>query len=381
MEIYSIAFTEKGRQLQEKIEEVIKKDLNEKVSTHFKSAAEFTKKAFENAEAIIYIGAVGIAVRSIAPYIKTKTKDPAVIVVDELGKFVIPILSGHIGGANDLAKLIASSLNSVPVITTATDINDKLAIDSWAVKHNFYILNPEAIKYIASDILEDKPIALNTELSGAYITKQLSDLKTLYPNFICQNPENNDIKVDEELSEVKSLSAVKIASSNKLPKKMDDRRTLYLIPKTIFVGMGCRKDKDILEVETFLLEILENYNISLEEVNSISSIDLKKEEAAFKHLHNKYKLKLNFYDAESLEKAQQYTEYEFSNSQLVQNTTGVGNVCERAAVLAAYNTLVPDKSDKEYYEEIYKDKFLPIEFVHHKSSKNGITISIVKYID
>lgn len=365
MEIYSIAFTEKGRQLQVKIEAVIKNYLNEKVATHFKNAGEFTKKAFENAEAIIYIGAIGIAVRSIAPYIKTKTQDPAVIVVDELGKFVIPILSGHIGGANDLAKLIASSLNSVPVITTATDINDKLAIDSWAVKHNFHILNPEAIKYIASDILEDKPIVLNSELSGAYITKQLSDLKALYPNFICRNVEN------------KSLSNVKITSLDNLPKKIDDRRTLYLIPKTIFVGMGCRKDKDILEVETFLLETLETYNISLEEVNSISSIDLKKDEAAFKHLHNKYKLKLNFYDAKILEKAQQYTEYEFSNSQLVQNTTGVGNVCERAAVLAAYNTFASNKSDKEYYEE----QLFPIEFVHHKSSKNGITISIVKYRD
>lgn len=377
MEIYSIAFTEKGRQLQAKIEAVIKNDLNEKVATHFKNAGEFTKKAFENAEAIIYIGAIGIAVRSIAPYIKTKTQDPAVIVVDELGKFVIPILSGHIGGANDLAKLIAQALNSVPVITTATDINDKLAIDSWAVKHNFHILNPEAIKYIASDILEDKPVVLNSELSGAYIIKQLSDLKALYPNFIYRNVENNDTKIDKNLLEVNQLSNVKITSLDNLPKKIDDRRTLYLIPKTIFVGMGCRKDKDIFEVETFLLETLETYNISLEEVNSISSIDLKKDEAAFKYLHNKYKLKLNFYDAESLEKAQRYTEYEFSNSQLVQNTTGVGNVCERAAVFAAYNTLASNKSDKEYYEE----QLFPIEFVHHKSSKNGITISIVKYRD
>lgn len=359
MEIYSIAFTEKGRQLQAKIAAVIKEDLNEKVATHFKNAGEFTKKAFENAEAIIYIGAIGIAVRSIAPYIKTKTQDPAVIVVDELGKFVIPILSGHIGGANDLAKLIASSLKSVPVITTATDINDKLAIDSWAVKQNFHILNPDAIKYIASDILEDRPIALNSELSGTYISKQLSDLKALYPNFICQNLEN------------KTLSAVKIVASNNMPKKTDDMRTLYLIPKTIFVGMGCRKDKDILEVETFLLETLAAYNISLEEVNSISSIDLKKDEAAFKYLHNKYKLKLNFYDAERLEKAQQYTEYEFSNSQLVKNTTGVGNVCERAAVLAAYNTFTQNEFEKK--------QLISIEFVHHKSSKNGITISIVKY--
>ena len=92
---------------------------------------------FNRSDAIVFVGSAGIAVRKIAPYVRDKTTDPAVVSIDELGKFVIPLLSGHIGGANDLALKIADELGATPVITTATDINHKFSVDTWAARNGY----------------------------------------------------------------------------------------------------------------------------------------------------------------------------------------------------------------------------------------------------
>ena len=111
----------------------------------------------------LFIGAIGIALRAIAPYIKTKTKDPAVVVVDELGQFSIPILSGHIGGANELALQIAEDLGSIPVITTATDINKVFAVDTWAKSQGLQILNPQCIKLVSSKLLKGESVHVKSD--------------------------------------------------------------------------------------------------------------------------------------------------------------------------------------------------------------------------
>lgn len=360
MKIYSIAFTESGRIVQNAVEELLLADNNE-VSGFFKNVRAFTKEAFEAADAIIYIGAVGIAVRSIAPYIQAKDKDPAVIVIDELGKFVIPILSGHIGGANKLSEYLAQKLAAVSVITTATDINNKLAVDSWAVENGMRVLNTSAIKYVSSDILEDRPVKLTLDEDTEFLKLKLKKLNAQYDKFI----KADSTKIEEKLSfsEVRITKHIGLEKASKIEK---DSRTLYLYPKDVFVGMGCRRDKDPVEVEAFLLDTLKACDIDLESVSCISSIDLKQDEAAFKYIGSKYDLKLKFYSAEQLEVAQKYTAYQFPESELVKHTTGVGNVCERAAILSAY-------------ENLKEDEDANLIFKQHKLSRNGITISIVSY--
>lgn len=98
------------------------------------SLPAWTERMFQKMDAILFIGACGIAVRSIAPYVKSKKTDPAVLCMDEQGKFVISLLSGHIGGANELTEEVAAVTGAVPVITTATDVNHKFAVDVFAVK-------------------------------------------------------------------------------------------------------------------------------------------------------------------------------------------------------------------------------------------------------
>ena len=122
----------------------------------FNNVSSLVRDIFKKYNAIVFVGACGIAVRSIAPYVKDKAKDPAVVVVDEKGNFAIPILSGHIGGANDLAEKIAALTSGVAVITTATDINKKFSVDTFTVRNNLHIGDTKLIKEISSRILNDK---------------------------------------------------------------------------------------------------------------------------------------------------------------------------------------------------------------------------------
>ena len=122
------------------------------------SLAEWTSARFVHSDALIFVGAAGIAVRAIAPHCKSKTTDPAVVVVDECGRFAVPILSGHLGGANDLARAIAAVCGAVPVITTATDAHGIFAVDEWAKHQNCTVLEPERIKLVSGKLLAGQPV-------------------------------------------------------------------------------------------------------------------------------------------------------------------------------------------------------------------------------
>ena len=122
------------------------------------SLAEWTGVQFVQSDALIFVGAAGIAVRAIAPHCKSKTTDPAVVVVDECGRFAVPILSGHLGGANDLARAIAAVCGAVPVITTATDAHGIFAVDEWAKHQNCMVLEPERIKLVSGKLLAGQPV-------------------------------------------------------------------------------------------------------------------------------------------------------------------------------------------------------------------------------
>ena len=128
------------------------------------SLAEWTSTQFVQSDALIFVGAAGIAVRAIAPHCKSKTTDPAVVVVDECGRFAVPILSGHLGGANDLARAIAAVCGAVPVITTATDAHGIFAVDEWAKHQNCMVLEPERIKLISGKLLAGQPVYYWTDI-------------------------------------------------------------------------------------------------------------------------------------------------------------------------------------------------------------------------
>lgn len=131
---------------------------------------------FSSMDALIFVGACGIAVREIAPYVKSKKTDPAVVCIDEAGQFVIPLLSGHIGGANALAEKLAEKLDATAVVTTATDVRGKFAVDAWAARHGCAISDMGLAKAVSAAILEgDVPLCSQFYLpvppAGGYVCR------------------------------------------------------------------------------------------------------------------------------------------------------------------------------------------------------------------
>ncbi|MBE6050692.1 MAG: cobalamin biosynthesis protein CbiG [Clostridium sp.] len=284
----------------------------------------WTEDSFKHMDFIIFIGAAGIAVRLIAPFIKSKDVDPGVLVIDEEGKFVIPILSGHIGGANKLSKKIAKELNATEVITTATDINKKFAIDNFAVEKNLHISDINMIKKISSKILEGENVPLYSDF----------DVKGNLPKGIALSDEG-DTGICISLEE----------------KKVFDN-TMNLVPKIITLGIGCRKNTPFLNIEDLVLEVLKENNISINSVKRVASIDLKKEEEGLLEFCKKYNLEFKVYSAEELKSVPG----DFTESSFVKSITGVSNVCERAAVKGSNNS----------------------DLILRKRAKNGATVAIAK---
>ena len=269
------------------------------------SLTAWTERMFAEMDAIIFIGACGIAVRSIAPYVKSKKTDPAVLCMDEQGKFVISLLSGHIGGANELAEEAAAVTGAVPVITTATDVNHKFAVDVFAVKNHCEICEMELAKEAAALLVDGKKVG-----------------------FCSRFPVEGTIpeELGTESAEDLRMGICITTSEQDSPYE----RTLHLIPRIITVGIGCKKNTPSERIEEKVLAALAAAGISEKAVLQAASIDLKAQEPGILHLVEKYRWKYRTFSAEELERA----EGTFTPSSFVKKITGIDNVCERSAVLA-----------------------------------------------
>ncbi len=269
MNIAAIAFTERGRQWEKFLGFPVDRGI---------PVMEWTRAHFPDSDALLYIGACGIAVRAIAPLIRDKTTDPAVLVMDESGQHIISLLSGHIGGANDLALALAEKTGADPVITTATDLRGLPAIDSFAVRENCAIQNPEAIQAVSAATLNHLPV-------GVAITE-----RTLKPPFPV---------------------------------------TLWLRPRTLVLGAGCRRGTDPVLFEECVRQFLADCGVSLLSLRALATIDRKQDEEAFVLFCRRYHLPLLTADADRLRQLPG----DFLPSAFVEAAVGVDNVCERAAVL------------------------------------------------
>ena len=318
MKVSIIAFTENGMEIAYKLSNSLSEVNDVDFSRCGKGAlSTWTEEHFSTNDALIFIGAIGIALRAIAPYIKTKTKDPAVVVVDELGQFSIPILSGHIGGANELALQIAEDLGSIPVITTATDINKVFAVDTWAKSQGLQILNPQCIKLVSSKLLKGESVHVKSDypiqgnLPKNVYLNDLEDSNVGYDVIITHKDLENERKND----------------------------TLLLVPQIITVGIGCRKDISFESVESSILNILKSENYHILSINALASIDKKANEKGILEFGKKYDLPFNTYSAEELNSL----EGDFTKSEFVKSVVEVDNVCERSAVIESNGKLIRRK--------------------------------------
>lgn len=257
--------------------------------------------------AILFIGACGIAVRAIAPFLTDKLQDAPVLVMDEKGHYVVPVLAGHMGGANALAKLLAQEIGAQAVLTTATDLNRKFAVDVFAGENGFSISPKEGIAKISAKILAGEAVTVSVETGhGSGFFEENGMREVSYP------PEG--------------FVDLVITGEN---RAFDAALTLR--PKEYILGFGCKKGKSADEIAQFVAQKMEEYQLAEAQIFALASIEQKKEEEGIREWCRKEGVRFLTYTAEEL----QELEGDFTKSAFVEGQVGVDNVCERAALKAS----------------------------------------------
>lgn len=354
MKIAIISFSSRGELLAGRIAEGLRqRNAEAEVETAAKSKyaknpleishQEWTRRRFEDSDGIIFIGACGIAVRSIAPFIRSKKTDPAVIVADDAGNFAISLLSGHLGGGNELANTVAEIAGARPVITTATDNNGKLSPDLLAQRNDCVISDFEKAKEIAAALLENEPLGIFcsrfAELEPAQIRGH-DNIRLFGGECGMKDGEGETAKA--KLSEIEPAIPEKgIVISPFIKDKDFFPQSLWLIPKCAAVGIGCKKGSEKEVIDAMFRQAAEEAGMDIRAVAVIASIDLKAAEAGLVEFCEEKGPALVTFAAQELAAVSG----EFSQSEFVKGITGVDNVCERSAVLAASKIALSKDSD------------------------------------
>lgn len=332
---------------------------------------EWTGEQMKKRRSLLFIGACGIAVRAIAPFLTDKLNDVPVLVMDEQGRFVIPVLAGHVGGANELAVSLAERMGSTPVITTATDLNHCFAVDLFARRNALHIVNKDGIAKVSSRILAGEEVTMAVEeghfreeaqtLRGRRVSRKTNipdgiRLVSCIPEFHTDIP----IVMTEVIEDIPAAStestmnvpAVSAESTTDAPVAFSEAsagipgvtespvdilvapasygqgRLLTLRPKEYVIGIGCKRGKAAEQIDHFVNRALKESGISMEQVAAFASIDRKKDEEGILWMSSHYGIPFVTYSAEEL----QQVEGTFHASEFVKSQVGVDNVCERAAL-------------------------------------------------
>ena len=292
--------------------------------------SDVTKQYFHEADALVFFSATGIAVRCIAPFVQDKFRDPAVLVSDENGKYVISLMSGHAGGANRLSLVLAEALGAQPVITTATDGRNLFAVDVFAVEKGLQISDRTAAKQISARILAGEKLKIFAEDGCCAMPADSLQSRSREEETSCTDVHGIIRRYGEGICGTKDRSEADIIVSCRREAK-DRKEALYLIPRRVTLGVGCRKGIGGDAVRKAVLEILRKTGVFRQAVCGIASIDLKKDEQGLLAFAREWKLPAVFYTAEELNALPG----NFTASDFVRNITGVDCVCERSAVRLA----------------------------------------------
>ncbi|MDI6716337.1 MAG: cobalt-precorrin 5A hydrolase [Actinomycetota bacterium] len=318
MRLAIFAITENGIKIANRIKERIDDEVEIFTPPKAKGSKSWigsiVKEVFPEFDGLIFISAVGIAVRAIAPHLRDKTIDPAVVVVDDAGAFSISLLSGHIGGANDLARKIGDTVGAMPVITTATDIAGKPAIDLLMKDLGLKTRDKAALKRISAAILRGETACIFADIGlgrwgdrarAHYSVRPLSHLEkygNAYENVVIiedDTPVNTDVDA------------------------------LVLKTRRVFAGIGCRKGIRSEEVKRAIRAALASKGLHMHNLKGLASIEHKSDEQGLLEATRHLNVGIHFYSAEELEKVST------NKSDFVKDKVGAGAVCEPAAILAS----------------------------------------------
>lgn len=306
--IVFLSFTDRGSALAEKLKTALGGTAECTRRMENFSLSRWTAEAFRSCDALVFVGAVGIAVRAVAPYLQSKGRDPAVVAVDERGRFAVPVVSGHLGGANDLAREISKICGATAVITTATDVSGLFAVDEWAKRQNCAVTDLRGIKAVSARILAGQTVRVRSAWPVEGICPE---------GVALTEGEDWDVWVDV--------------------RRHDGG--LCLAPRALVLGVGCRRGISREALEAAFQALCEAENLWPEAVSGAATIALKAEEPGLLDFCAARGWPLEVHTPEELRRV----EGRFTASAFVEKTTGVDNVCERGAVRAAGGPLLTGK--------------------------------------
>ena len=311
MKVAIVSVSDKGKKLAVTIKEKLDNDSTIiRADVFHKNVKKYLKIAFYEYDAIIAVMACGILIRSIAPYIESKTSDPAVLNIDDNGNFVISTLSGHLGGANSLTNKIAALIGATPVITTSSDINNRLGIDVLARDLYLSIDRPKEILFFNKAIIEGHEITLTSKSKKEYLIEYL---------------KNNTLEIDVCFNYSEDLDEDEIRVSL-------DNHELTLKERKMVVGIGCRRGKECEKIYEGLKKSFSDLNIDKSRVNQFASAEIKKDEKGILELSEKLNVPVNFVE---LEKLKLFDSNDVQKSEFVKSKFGIYGVCEPSALIMA----------------------------------------------
>lgn len=303
----------------------------------------FIEEDFRNADGIVFVSSTGIAVRMIKNFIGSKTSDPAVIVVDDTARFVIPILSGHLGGANAGAQIISEFLGSQCVITTASDNRNIEAVDNFAVRLNYTISSMQDAKKITALMVNGKKIGFYSEVLNRLKNSARESMSNSKNKDSLNSNENSRIigypqaEVLDSLETGKTFFGLKnieglLAVGADIDRKRipEELPCAILIPRTLNLGIGLRKGIPKETVKEAAELALKNAGKKPEEISCLATIELKKNEKGLTEFAEELGVPLKIFSAEEIKKVENL----FESSEFVKKITGVSNVSSSCAYLS-----------------------------------------------
>ena len=333
-----LSITNNGRELALKIKEsmknvdvfFIKKDTdykNDEVIVVNQGLKEFISQIFDKYDYLVFIMATGIVVRTIAPLIISKFSDPAILVMDEKGNNIISLLSGHMGGANEMTLYMSDLLNSHPVITTATDVNKKSSLDMIAKKLNGHIDD------FRDNVLKINSMLVNNEEVHLYID---GNYKINHQGFTLYDEKTDLDKVRNLVIVTNKKDINKILNKN---IENLNEKIIKVTPKDIVIGVGCKKNTDSDHMKNSLIKFLSEYNIDINSIKEIGSIEIKKDEKAIIDLAKFLDVKFKTFSVEEISKV----DYLYEKSDWVKKNVGVYSVSDPVAHLLSEGRVIINK--------------------------------------
>jgi cobalt-precorrin 5A hydrolase len=283
---------------------------------------DFIKESYGRFDAIVAVMATGITIRAVAPYLESKLSDPAIIGVDAAGNFVISLLSGHYGGANDLAKIIAKGIAATPVITTASDSMGKQSVDELAKILHLTIENPKSLAPVNAAIVNGGNVVL-------VFVGDVNIPADVIEGFEIKRVDN----CEEAVKIVEGYDAGAIVTREPLKVDYVGKPVTFLRARNIVVGLGCRKNSRCEHLVEAVNAALETVGLPVGRVDRFVSVDIKRDSAAMLDTAKLFDVPFEFLSVEALRSV---SHPDLSpDSKLVQEKIGVGGVCERAALIIA----------------------------------------------